>query len=87
MEMTYERAAEILDPEHREYFDSLETVKEACRMGMAALKTRIPKSTFEPKSRISCYCPTCGSKDFLSNDMGRLNAFCGNCGQALDWEV
>ena len=29
MEMTYERAAEILDPERRENYDSLETVKEA----------------------------------------------------------
>ena len=42
MEMTYERAAEILDPEHLENYDSLETVKEACRMGMDALKKRIP---------------------------------------------
>lgn len=42
MEMTYERAAEILDPEHRENYDSIETVKEACRMGMDALKKQIP---------------------------------------------
>lgn len=42
MEMTYERAAEILDPDHRENYDSLETVKEACRMGMDALKKQIP---------------------------------------------
>lgn len=31
--MTYERAAEILDPEHRETYESLEIVDEACRMG------------------------------------------------------
>lgn len=31
--MTIERAIEILDPEHRENYDSLETVNEACRMG------------------------------------------------------
>lgn len=36
--MTIERAIEILDPEHRESYDSLETVNEACRMGMAALE-------------------------------------------------
>ena len=34
--MTYERAAEILDPEHRETYESLEIVNEACRMGRAA---------------------------------------------------
>lgn len=37
MEMTYERAAEILDPEHLENY-SIETVKEACRIGMDAFK-------------------------------------------------
>lgn len=36
--MKIERAVEILDPEHREHYDDLEEVNEACRMGMAALK-------------------------------------------------
>ena len=36
--MTIERAIEILDPEHREYYGSIEPVNEACRMGMNALK-------------------------------------------------
>ena len=30
--MTIERAIEILDPEHREHYDSIEGVEEACRM-------------------------------------------------------
>ena len=38
MNMTPERAAEILDPDHREHYDSIEPVNEACRMGMGALK-------------------------------------------------
>ena len=36
--MTIERAIEILDPEHREHYDSIEPVNEACIMGMNALK-------------------------------------------------
>lgn len=32
MEMTYERAVEILDPEHREAYDSIEPVITACKM-------------------------------------------------------
>lgn len=36
--MTVERAIEILDPEHREHYESIEPVYEACRMGMEALK-------------------------------------------------
>lgn len=38
MEMTTERAIEILNPEHREHYDSIETVNEACRIGMEALR-------------------------------------------------
>lgn len=36
--MKIERAVEILNPEHREHYDSIETVNEACRMGMEALE-------------------------------------------------
>lgn len=36
--MKIERAVEILNPEHREHYDSIETVNEACRMGMEALQ-------------------------------------------------
>ena len=49
--MTIDRAIEILDPEHRERYDSLDEVNEACRMGMEALeRTRwIPVSERLPK--------------------------------------
>lgn len=36
--MKIERAIEILDPEHREQYESIEPVNEACRMGVEALK-------------------------------------------------
>ena len=36
--MTIDRAIEILNPEHREHYDGLEEVNEACRMGMEALE-------------------------------------------------
>lgn len=36
--MTIDRAIEILDPEHRENYDGMDEVNEACRMGMEALK-------------------------------------------------
>lgn len=39
--MEIKRAIEILNPEHRERYDSLETVNEACRMGMAALQEKL----------------------------------------------
>lgn len=51
--MTIERAIEILNPEHREHYDSIETVNEACRMGMEALeRTRwIPVEERLPEKR------------------------------------
>lgn len=36
--MTIDRAIEILNPEHREHYDGLEEINEACRMGMEALE-------------------------------------------------
>lgn len=38
--MENERAIEILDPEHRELYESLEPINEACRMGVEALRRR-----------------------------------------------
>ena len=36
--LTIDRAIEILDPEHREQYESIDPVNEACRMGMEALE-------------------------------------------------
>ena len=54
--MTIDRAIEILNPEHREHYDGLDEVNEACRMGMEALeRTRwIPCSKRMPKEK-GCY--------------------------------
>ncbi len=38
--MTIDRAIEILDPEHRECYDGMDEVNEACRMGMEALERK-----------------------------------------------
>ena len=53
--MTIDRAIEILDPEHREHYESIDPVNEACRMGMEALERtrwipcgeRLPESNLE----------------------------------------
>lgn len=60
--MTYERAAEILDPEHRETYESLEIVNEACRMGRAALFRRMPEPPHPdgPVENGWNFCPGCG---------------------------
>ena len=31
-------------------------------------------------------CSRCGSGEYLHNEDGNQNAFCGQCGQAIDWK-
>lgn len=43
-DMNVQRAIEILNPAHREHYESIEPVEEACRMGIAALSYRVRKN-------------------------------------------
>lgn len=51
--MPVERAAEILDPKHRERYESLSVVEEACSMGHDALLLRIPRSPYKKRLFLS----------------------------------
>lgn len=81
-EMSVERAAEILDPAHRESYESLAVVEDACSMGRDALMLRIPRSPY--KNGFAC--PNCGSSDYLYGYFDKPNKCCGNCWQAILWE-
>ena len=35
---------------------------------------------------IALMCPRCGSAEYLHNEDGRQNDYCGQCGTRLDWE-
>lgn len=48
--MKIERAIEILDPEHRERYESIDPVSEARRMGMYALERLIPRAADDEKA-------------------------------------
>lgn len=80
--MSTERAAEILDPKHREGYESLAIVEEACQMGRDALLLQIPRSPYKK----GFACPNCGSSDYLYGYFDKPNKCCGNCGQAILWE-
>lgn len=68
--MENERAIEILDPEHREAYESLEPVNEACRMGVEALRRRVPESPYPDGDAGVLACPSCGSGEYLHNEDG-----------------
>lgn len=80
--MSVERAAEILDPKHRERYESLSAVEEARSMGRDALLLRIPRSPY--KNGFAC--PNCGSSYYLYGCFNKPNKCCSNCGQAILWE-
>ena len=84
--MSTERAAEILNPAHRESYESMEPVNEACRMGRDALLLKIPRSPFPDGDKSILACPNCGSGEYLHNIDTARNVFCGQCGQAIKWE-
>lgn len=75
--MENERAVEILDPEHREAYESLEPVNEACRMGVEALRRRVPESPYPDGDAGVLACPSCGSGEYLHNEDGNRCRFCG----------
>lgn len=83
--MRNERAIEILDPEHREQYESLEPVNEACRMGMEALWRRVPRVPHPDGDPHILACPCCGRGEYLHNEDGNEQNFCGQCGQAIEW--
>lgn len=69
--MTIERAIEILDPEHREHYESIEPVNEACRMGIDALKQveelKAENTTLKEKLDNSMPLPKIFQKESLVN--------------------
>ncbi len=93
--MEIERAIEILNPTHREHYESLEPVNEACRMGMEALKKQMPEPLnyegdgYDQDGNMIfdiAKCPMCGHEfEEGVNDWG--SNYCPSCGQALDWDA
>lgn len=84
--MSVERAAGILDQRHRERYESLAAVEDACSMGRDALLLRIPRSPYPDGDKSILSCPNCGSGEYLHNQDEAENTFCGQCGQAILWE-
>lgn len=63
--MTLDRAIEILDPEHREHYESIDPVNEACRIGMNALKQIRDGKLVEV-----VYCRECRFSHKVTDDTG-----------------
>ncbi len=56
------------------------------RMGVEALRRRVPESPYPDGDAGVMACPSCGSGEYLHNEDGNRCRFCGQCGQAIDWD-
>lgn len=90
--MTIETAIEILKPNHREHYESIDPVIEACRVAVSALEKQIPKKLkIKQKGNdvLDFRCPLCDKKIISKVGerfvAGSKDNFCLECGQALDW--
>ena len=84
-DLSIDRAMLILDPEYRGRYSDIKTVYKARLMGQEALNRRIARSPYPDGDRDVLYCASCGSGEYLHNEDGNQNLFCGQCGQAIDW--
>lgn len=50
-----------------------------------ALSKNIPMNVMHGQG-VAPYCPFCRSGEWMTNEDGSQNAFCGQCGQALNWK-
>ena len=62
-------------------------LNEACRLGGEALGKLVKKSPFPDGDKSIYACAYCGSGEYLFNEDGGHNRYCGNCGQAIDWSA
>ena len=82
--MTPGEAANILGP-HYDGTHTAAALDTALWMGYSALRLQIPRSPFPDGDKSILACPNCGSGEYLHNEDGAENTFCGQCGQAIDW--
>ena len=85
-EMTAARAAEILDPDRKERFNSIQIVEQACRMGRDALLKQVPMKPDIENSDMDGWavCPSC--EEYIVRPDSSDVAYCRYCGQAIEWE-
>ena len=82
--MEIERAFQILDPTHRERYESTKAVNEACVIARSALYMRMKERPYPDRDRNILACPNCKSGEYLHSEDGNLNSYCGQCGKAIE---
>ncbi len=64
----------------------MEITKKALRTAVKAMAMRTPESPYPDGNKHILACPCCGSGEYLHNEDGNKNLFCGQCGKAIKWD-
>lgn len=83
--MTVERAAEILGGANGHGKEFYGEMVETCMIARDAVSKLMKKSPYPDGDKSIYVCACCGSGEYLFNEDGNYNRYCGNCGQAIDW--
>lgn len=81
------QAADILALSAKTYASSDKPLSEACQLGRSAIMRQLPERPYPDGDCHIEACSRCGSGEYLHNTDGNQNRFCGQCGQAIEWEM
>ena len=83
--MTPELAFMVLDATRRERCEDTPRTRAACNVAQGALYLQMKASPYPGGNENVLACQNCKSGEYLYNEDGNRNNFCGQCGKAIDW--
>lgn len=83
--MTPELAFMVLDATRRERCEDTPRTRAACNVAQGALYLQMKASPYPDGDENVLACQNCKSGEYLYNEDGNRNSFCGQCGKAIDW--
>lgn len=79
------KAFEELDPIKEKNSDLDAELRKAHIVARGALYLQIPEKPYPDGDRGIIACPNCKSGEYLYNEDGNRNEYCGQCGKRIDW--
>ena len=81
--MTPELAFMVLDVTRRERCEDTPRTRAACNVAQGALYLQMKASPYPDGDENVLACQNCKSGEYLYNEDGNRNSFCGQCGKAI----
>lgn len=86
---SFGRNYNLVDLERTEASNTITELLDRAEAAETALKREksydTPLPPFDEDDSDALYCQKCGSGEYLENEDGNRNNYCGQCGQRIDW--